>query len=75
MKTQCSKTVLAGENGCRVIYCHHCQVAEIEIGSVSLRLKKDAFRQLRHLMGTAVDSLDVLEAESPFFAPEGRHVH
>lgn len=71
-KTQCSKTVLAGESGCRVVYCHDCRVAEIEVGSVSLRLKDDAFRQLRRLLDDATDRLNL---EQSAFLSEARHVH
>lgn len=74
-KTQCSKTVLAGENGCRVVYCHDCRVAEIEVGSVSLRLKEDAFRNFRQLIGDAVDTLDSVQADHPFALENVRHVH
>jgi hypothetical protein len=71
-KTQCSKTVLAGHNGCRVIYCHDCRVAEIEVGSVSLRLKDEAFLQLRRLIDDAADRLSL---EQSAFPSEVRHVH
>lgn len=67
-----SKTVLAGETGCRVVYCADCGVAEIEVGSVSLRLKEEAFRQFRQLIDNAVDSLD--STQPPYFS-EVRHVH
>lgn len=73
--TQCSKTVLAGENGCRVIYCHDCGVAEIEVGSVSLRLKVDAFRQFRHLIDDAVNSLDSKQVNPAASTQDVRRVH
>lgn len=69
---QHSKTVLAGDAGCRVVYCAECGVAEIEVGSVSLRLKQDDFRNLRRLIDDAADSLDAAE---PSYFTEVRHVH
>jgi hypothetical protein len=74
-KTQCSKTVLAGESGCRVTYCHDCRVAEIEVGSVSLRLKEDAFRLFQHLIDNAVSGLDAAQANHALFAGDTRRVH
>ena len=74
-KSQCSKTVLAGETGCQVTYCRDCRVAEVEIGSVSLRLKEDALRQLRLLMADAVVRLDSLQSGLSSMAPEMQHVH
>lgn len=72
---QCSKTVLAGESGCRVVYCHDCRVAEIEVGSVSLRLKEDAFRNFSGLIATAIESLDDVAKLNAAFGQELRHVH
>jgi hypothetical protein len=72
---QCNKTVLAGESGCRVTYCQDCRVAEIEVGSVSLRLTEEAFRQFRMLMADAVVHLDHLQSGLSPVAPEMQHVH
>lgn len=72
----CNKTVLAGESGCRVVYCHDCHVAELEVGSVSLRLTDDAFRNLSSLIATAVGNLDRASLnDGGFYGQDGRHVH
>ncbi|MEZ0237872.1 MAG: hypothetical protein ACAH06_07395 [Methylophilaceae bacterium] len=72
----CNKTVLAGESGCRVVYCHDCRVAELEVGSVSLRLKDDAFRNLSSLIATAVANLDKASLrDGGFYGQDGHHVH
>lgn len=72
----CNKTVLAGESGCRVVYCHDCRVAELEVGSVSLRLRDDAFRNLSSLIAAAVEKLDKTPLpDSGFYGQDGRHVH
>ncbi|HSI95781.1 MAG TPA: hypothetical protein VK938_06805 [Methylophilaceae bacterium] len=72
----CNKTVLAGESGCRVVYCHDCHVAELEVGSVSLRLKDDAFRNLSSLMAAAVVNLDkAFLNDGGLYGQDGRHVH
>lgn len=72
----CNKTVLAGVSGCRVVYCRDCRVAELEVGSVSLRLKDDAFRNLSSLIATAMANLDrASRQEGVFYGQDGRHVH
>lgn len=72
----CNKTVLAGESGCRVVYCHDCRVAELEVGSVSLRLKDDAFRNLSSLIAAAVERLDKPPLhDGGLYGQDGRHVH
>lgn len=50
--------MLAGEAGCRVLYCRSCNVAELELGSVSMRLEEKAFRALVDMMQEACDELD-----------------
>ena len=72
---QCSKTVLAGESGCKVVYCHDCRVAEIEVGSVSLRLKEDAFRNFSSLIASAIESLDEVAQLDAAFGQAVHHVH
>ena len=78
MKTtrKCNKTVLAGEGGCRVIYCHDCEVAELEVGSVSLRLDETAFRNFAVLLEQAVHNLDGMRMNGMRPAERGaRNVH
>lgn len=54
----CKRTVIAGEAGCRVLYCRGCNVAELEIGSVSIRLEEGAFRALSAMLQEACLKLD-----------------
>lgn len=74
---QCSKTLLAGDAGCRVTYCRQCRVAEIEVGAVSLRLEDAAFRSLAALLADAVRGLDAIHAvQEPHGHATGyRNVH
>ena len=55
---RCIRTVIAGEPGCRVLYCKDCNVAELEIGSVSMRLEEHSFRTLTAMLQDACDELD-----------------
>ena len=60
-QTVCRRIVLAGEAGCRVVYCEDCQVAELEVGAVSLRLEKQAFDRLAAVLQDARDHLAKLK--------------
>lgn len=57
----CHRIVLAGEEGCRVLYCEDCKVAELEIGAMSLRLEAHAFNTLAGMVKQAEDRLSILK--------------
>lgn len=58
----CKRVLLAGENGCRVVYCEACQVAELEIGALSLRLEERSLHQVHKTLEQALIKLSVLKA-------------
>lgn len=58
----CRKIVLAGTEGCRIVYCEGCQVAEIELGAISVRLELTALHNLQAVLGHAAIKLSVLKA-------------
>ncbi|HSH72421.1 MAG TPA: hypothetical protein VK974_05120 [Methylophilaceae bacterium] len=64
MKTvnSCKRIVLAGNDGCRVWFCQECNVAEIEVGSLSLRLEAEAFSSLSELLMEASSRIAALSA-------------
>lgn len=61
MKTanNCRRVVLAGGEGCRVLYCEECNVAEVEVGALSLRLEAHAFNSLAEMMQEAAARLAI----------------
>ena len=59
----CNRILLAGVDGCRVLYCETCGVAEIEIGAMSLRLELGAFNSLGDLLKEAKVQLAAFKAE------------
>lgn len=61
-KNACHRIVLAGEEGCRVLYCEDCKVAELEIGAMSLRLETHAFDTLAEMVKQAEIRLEILKA-------------
>jgi hypothetical protein len=53
----CHRIVLAGNSGCRVLYCEECNVAEVEVGALSLRLEMTAFNSLGEMLQEAMNKL------------------
>lgn len=58
----CKRVVLAGSDGCRVLFCEECNVAEVEVGALSLRLEAHAFHTLGELLQEATAKLAVFNA-------------
>ncbi len=61
MKEACNKVVLARNEGCRVMFCESHQVAELEIGALSLRLDIEAFSTLNELLMEATQKIALLQ--------------
>lgn len=57
---ECRKVYLAGGVGCKVMYCEQHQVAELEVGALSLRLELSTFLTLEEVMATAAERITVL---------------
>lgn len=58
----CKHILLAGADGCRIIYCEGCEVAEMELGAISVRLELSAMHNLQAVLGQAAQKLSVLKA-------------
>jgi hypothetical protein len=50
LNTECEKVELAETGGLRLIYCTKCQVVEVEIGALSLRLAPDIVQQFANVL-------------------------
>lgn len=61
MKKQCKRVVLAGTDGCQVLYCPDCEIAELEIGAMNIRLEESVFRTLVGMLNNASKSLENLQ--------------
>lgn len=59
---QCRKMVLAGGEGCRIIYCEGCKVVEVQLGAISVHLELSAMHNLQTILGQAAIKLSVLKA-------------
>ena len=54
----CDKLILAEGLGVRLIYCKNCDVVELEIGAISLRLSPNHVQQIANVMMKASLRLD-----------------
>lgn len=57
----CHRVLLADEEACRVLYCQHCNVAEVSIGAVSLRFYPESLRLLVQGLAHALQGLEQLQ--------------
>ena len=55
---QCEKIVLANSLGIKLVFCQACNVVELEIGAVSVRLCPDVVQQVANVMMKASLQLD-----------------
>ena len=58
----CEKIELANSCGVRLIYCQDCQVVELEIGAISVRLSPDVIQRIANVMMKASLQLDHIMA-------------
>ncbi|MEQ1598439.1 MAG: hypothetical protein ABL880_03635 [Methylotenera sp.] len=58
MNNPCDKLILAQGLGVRLIYCKNCDVIELEIGAISLRLNPNHVQQIANVMMKASLRLD-----------------
>jgi hypothetical protein len=58
MNDPCDKLILAEGLGVRLIYCKNCNVIELEIGAISLRLSPTHVQQIANVMMKASLRLD-----------------
>jgi hypothetical protein len=73
----CKRILLAGVDGCRIIYCEGCEVAEMELGAISVCLELSAMHNLQAVLGQAAQKLSVLKAMrvSPDFRFDKQDLH
>ena len=55
----CEKFILAEGLGVRLIYCKNCNVIELEIGAICLRLSPNHVQQIANVMMKASLRLDI----------------
>lgn len=67
MNGPCDKLILAESAGIRLIYCKNCNVIELEIGAISLRLNPEHTQQIANTMMKASLRLDRMTMLTDYF--------
>ncbi len=77
MNNPCDKLILAEGLGIRLIYCKNCEVIELEIGAISLRLNPSHVQQIANVMMKASLRLDrmVNLQSTPTSVENMQHLH
>ncbi len=63
-QSNCTKIELANSLGVRLLYCENCEVVELEIGAISLRLSPDMVQRVANIMMKASLKLEHVNAAS-----------
>ena len=58
--TACEKIILADGMGVRLNYCPNCEVVELELGSISIRLSPSSIQSIANIMMKASLRLDTV---------------
>lgn len=61
--TQCARIYLSKNEGGVVIYCENCNVVELEIGAISMRIESASLPVLRRLLSDATTRLEMHKQE------------
>jgi uncharacterized membrane-anchored protein YhcB (DUF1043 family) len=71
----CTKVILAENLGLRLIYCSECEVVELEIGAISVRLSPNAIQRIANIMMKASLKLDKVKHEIESHQPKIMHFY
>ncbi len=66
-KSQHSRMLLSKNEGGAIIFCEDCDVLELEIGAVSLRIDSSSLELLNKLMNEATTSMKTYKQEKARF--------
>ena len=77
MNDACDKLILAEGLGVRLIYCKNCDVIELELSAISVRLSPNHVQQIANIMMKASLKLDrmVNVNNVPSNAQTMQHLH
>jgi hypothetical protein len=61
LQKTCDRILLAGSEGCRILYCESCNIAELEIGALSLRLEVNVFQTMHELIYESLQKISLVQ--------------
>jgi hypothetical protein len=72
----CKRIELASGLGVKLMYCENCEVVELEIGAVSLKLSPSMIQRLANMMMKASLKLDqVSQKRAQNISPTAQFMH
>lgn len=63
-ESDCTKIELSNSLGVRLLYCKNCEVVELEIGAISIKLNPDMIQRMANMMMKASLKLEHINAAS-----------
>ena len=74
----CLRILLSKNESGQIVFCENCNVAELELGAISLRVEAGTLHALRSLLADATTRLALYEHEKAIIAQQPSlypHVH
>lgn len=62
-QASCLRVLLSKNESGQIVFCENCNVAELELGAISLRVEADTLQALRGLLADAVTRLSLYQHE------------
>lgn len=62
-QASCLRVLLSKNESGQIVFCENCNVAELELGAISLRVEASTLQALRGLLADAVTRLNLYQHE------------
>lgn len=69
-QASCLRILLSKNESGQIVFCENCNVAELELGAISLRVDASTLPILKSLLADAATRLALYEQEKAIFARE-----
>ncbi|PPC84071.1 MAG: hypothetical protein CTY38_02880 [Methylotenera sp.] len=69
-QASCLRILLSKNESGQIVFCENCNVAELELGAISVRIEAGTLPILKRLLADAVTRLALYEQEKAIFARE-----
>jgi hypothetical protein len=69
-QASCLRVLLSKNESGQIIFCENCNVAELELGAISLRIDAATLHALRGLLADAVTRLALYQQEKAIFTQQ-----
>jgi hypothetical protein len=69
-QASCLRILLSKNESGQIIFCENCNVAELELGAISLRIDAGTLNTLRELLADASTRLTLYQQEKAIYAKQ-----